>query len=87
MSNDVGRLDIVRATLASAVAFGVFFALCWIGIFLNVPVSHMFIQLFTARPMLSAAAFGEGLLWSVAFGGLVAFLIATTYNLIPIGRR
>jgi hypothetical protein len=80
-------VSIVRATIASALASGIFFILCWAGIPLKVPVSHMFVSLFTAKPVETTAALFDGTLWSVGFGALIALLVTSFYATLPIGRR
>lgn len=88
MANETpSSVSIVRATIASALTFGIFFALCWAGIPLKVPVSHMFVSLFTARQVDTTAALLDGTLWSLGFGALIAFLLTFLYNALPLGRK
>jgi hypothetical protein len=87
MSDQTTSLSVTRSTIAGALTLGIVFAACWIGAFIKVlPVSHMFLQLFTTEPMTSAAALAEGMLWSVVFGGLIGLLFAALYRFAPIGR-
>jgi hypothetical protein len=86
-SEAASSVNILRATVASALAFGVFFVLCWAGIPLKVPVSHMFVSIFTAKPVETTAALLDGTIWSFGFGALIAFLITFLYRVLPIGRR
>jgi hypothetical protein len=86
-SETPASVSVVRAIVASALAFGIFFVLCWAGIPLKIPVSHMFVSLFTARPVETTAALFDGTIWSLGFGALIAFLITSLYNALPIGRR
>jgi hypothetical protein len=82
-ANHSHRIGITRATLSGAITLGMLFVLCWIGARLPlITVSHMFVQLFTTEPMTSTGALLEGTLWSVVFGGLFAFVAASTYNLM-----
>ena len=80
-------LSVARTTVASALAFGIFFVLCWAGIALKIPVSHKFVSLFTAEPVETTAALLDGTIWSVGFGALIAFLTTFLYNSLPFGRR
>lgn len=80
-------VSILRATVASALTFGVLFAACWVGIGANIAVSHMFVSLFTARPAETFAALVDGLCWSVLFGALFGLLNSLLYGILPFGRR
>jgi hypothetical protein len=87
-SNHSRRIGIARATLSGATTLGILFVVCWIGARLPlITVSHMFVQLFTTQPMTSTGALLEGTLWSVVFGGLFAFVAASTYNLMGAWDR
>ena len=75
------RVGIARLALTGAMFMGLFYILCWSGAALGiVPVSHMYLQLFSDAPMPSTAMLAEGALWSVAFGLLAGTLIALLYN-------
>jgi hypothetical protein len=87
MANEMSSPSIIRATAATAVAFGIFYVLCWAGIPLKIPVSHMFVSLFTVKPVDTTGALFDGTLWSVGFGALIAFLTTFLYSVLPLGRR
>jgi hypothetical protein len=75
------RLGPVRLAVTGALFMGGFYILCWAGAALGiVPVSHMFLQLFSDAPMPSTAMLVEGAIWSVVFGLLAGALIALIYN-------
>ena len=91
-SNDVkpvglaGRkIGVLRLALTGAITAGVFFALCWVGLFLPFgSPTHAYLGLFTNAEMTSAAALFQGLCWSVAFGALVGGLTAFFYNALSV---
>lgn len=75
------RLGVVRLAATGALFMGIFYILCWAGAALGiVPVSHMYLQLFSKAPMASTAMVIEGAIWSVVFGLLAGALIAIFYN-------
>ncbi|HXG81390.1 MAG TPA: hypothetical protein VNJ05_06290 [Sphingomicrobium sp.] len=79
------RISAVRLAVTGALFMGLFYILCWAGAALGiVPVSHMYLQLFSDAPMPSAAMLVEGAIWSVVFGLLAGALIAVLYN--ALGR-
>jgi hypothetical protein len=79
------RLGVLRFATTGALFLGVFYILCWSGAALGiVPVSHMYLQLFSNAPMPSTAMLIEGAIWSVVFGLLAGALIALLYN--ALGR-
>lgn len=79
------RISAARLGATGALFMGVFYILCWAGAALGiVPVSHMYLQLFSKAAMGSAGMAVEGTLWSVVFGLLAGILIAVLYN--ALGR-
>jgi amino acid transporter len=80
-------ISLLRATIAGGLALGVVYVSCWVGIFVNIPVSHMLIQIFSTQPIASTAALLEGTIWAVVFGALISLLAAIIYNVVPLGRR
>lgn len=79
------RIGIARLALTGAMFMGLFYILCWSGAALGIlPVSHMYLQLFSDAPMSSTAMLVEGAIWSFVFGSLAGTLIALLYN--ALGR-
>lgn len=75
------RIGIARLALTGAMFMGLFYILCWSGAALGlVPVSHMYLQLFSNAPMPSTAMLLEGAIWSFVFGSLAGTLIAVLHN-------
>jgi hypothetical protein len=75
------RIGIARLALTGATSMGLFYILCWSGAALGVvPVSHLYLQLFSDAPMPSTAMLLEGTIWSFLFGSLAGALIALLYN-------
>lgn len=75
------KLSVLRLALTGAIAAGIFFVLCWLGVLLPIgPATHMYIQLFTSAEMGSALALAQGLCWSVVFGLIMGALVALVYN-------
>ena len=82
------RIGIARLALTGAMFMGLFYILCWSGAALGiVPVSHMYLQLFSNAPMPSTAMLVEGAIWSFVFGSLAGTLIALLYNAFGILDR
>src|SRR5438552_16176028 len=75
MASEIARADVARATVAAALALAIVFLGCWLGAYLKIVESHMFIQLFTTKPLNSIAALAEGVCWSVVFSGLIGLLV------------
>lgn len=75
------RIGVARLALTGAMFMTLFYILCWSGAALGlVPVSHMYLQLFSNAPMPSTAMLVEGVIWSYVFGSLAGTLIALLYN-------
>jgi hypothetical protein len=83
------RIGIARLALTGAMFMGLFYILCWSGAALGiVPVSHMYLQLFSSAPMPSTVMLVEGAIWSFVFGSLAGTLIALLYNALgSLDRR
>ena len=74
------RLAGWRMAVAGAGTLTLLFVLCWGAAAAGLPAAHMWISLFTTAPVASAAALGEGVLWSVVFGALSGAALAFFYN-------
>lgn len=75
------RIAPMRLAATGALFTGIFYILCWTGAALGiVPVTHMYLNLFSNAPMGSTAMLADGALWSVLFGLLAGGLIALIYN-------
>ena len=86
--SSANRLNVFRVSLTTALAATAFILLCWVGAVIGLgPVSHMYLQLFSAADVTSAVALIVGICWSF-FGGLIAGgLFAVIYNLLaPLER-
>ena len=84
-SKAASKVGVVRFALTGAIASGVFFLLCWVGMFLPFgAASHMYIQLFTQAEITSGLALAQGLCWSVIFGAVAGLLISVTYNALSV---
>ena len=61
---------------------------CWLGAAaLNLPVTHMFIGLFTAAEITSVTALCVGGFWSFIWGGFAGLVTAVMYNLVGFVDR
>lgn len=75
------RIGVARLALTGAMFMTLFYILCWSGAALGVvPVSHLYLQLFSSAPVPSTAMLIEGGIWSYVFGSLAGTLIALLYN-------
>ncbi len=74
-------LSVARCAMTGAFATLLFFALCWVFAALGLPVTDMFIGLFTSEPVGSAASLWKGSLIAFASGGIIGAIIAHCYNL------
>jgi hypothetical protein len=83
------RIAPMRLAVTGALLAGIFYILCWAGAASGVvPVTHMYLNLFSAAPMGSMAMLVEGALWSVLFGLLAGGLMALIYNMLgSLDRR
>lgn len=75
------RLSVARCAITGAFATLLFFGLCWVFAALGLPLTHMFIGLFTSEPVGSAASLGVGSLLAFVSGGIIGAVIAHCYNL------
>lgn len=74
------RLNLLRVALTGAVTLVVLFVICWVGALIVPLPTHMFISLFTAQPVTSAAALAEGVCWSAVFGAVTGLLVVLSYR-------
>lgn len=82
-SLSTGRLGIVHCAVTGAVALGIIFVACWLGaVFTSMPVTHMFISMFTPAAVSSPAALIQGSCWSLVFGAWAGFVIAVVSNFV-----
>jgi hypothetical protein len=78
------RLSVRRCAATGAIVLGILFSLCWMVSAISwLTASHMFVAIFTTAPILSIAASGLGLLWSLVSGAITGALVALAYNAIP----
>jgi len=76
------KASILRFAVAGAISLILLFALCWVGALVwPSAFSHLFITLFTAAPMTSALALGQGFCSALIFGFLAGGILAWSYNL------
>lgn len=83
------NIAVLRLAATGAISFFVFFAICWIAVFLALPaVPHAYLGLFAAAAdPSSGTALLQGLSWSAVFGFLAGGLWALVHNLLgKIGR-
>ena len=79
------KVSVVRFALTGAIASGVFFLLCWVGLFLPFgSPTHAYLGLFTNAELTTAFGFGQGLCWSVIFGAVAGLLISVSYNALSV---
>lgn len=77
------RLGVVHCAVTGALVFGVIFVVCWLGaVFTPMPVTHMYIAMFSAAEMTSTAALFGGLGWSLVFGAWAGFVLAVINNFV-----
>lgn len=75
-------ISIIRLSLTGALSVLTLYVACWVALVaLNIPVTHMFLSLFTANEMTSVAALCVGGFWSFIWGGFAGAVIAVMYNL------
>jgi hypothetical protein len=80
----IGPLRMAGSGAATLVAL---YVVCWIGQFMNLPVAHTYLGLFTAADPASLAALGLGVVWSAIFGALAGALLALFYNVLGTAVR
>lgn len=82
------RLGVVRSAAATGTALAILFALCWaFAAASDLRLTHMFLELFSSQPPRSAAALGEGILWSLVAGAVTGGLVSWLYNLFAFLDR
>jgi hypothetical protein len=79
---DAHRLSVGRLALTGALSLFALYALCWVGAAAGVPVTHLFIALFTSFSVGSFAALCVGGAWALLAGGVTGAVVAATYNLV-----
>ena len=77
------RLGYYRSASTGAFSTFLLFALCWIGVFIGLPLilSHAFVGLFTLEPAGSVSSLWTGGLSAFVSGGIVGVIVAHCYNL------
>lgn len=81
-------LSVSRLSVTAGLTLAIVFALCWVGAAAGIlPRSHMFISLFTDRPVSSVEALGLGLLAALGSGLGVGALAALFYNAFAFLQR
>jgi hypothetical protein len=81
------RIGVLRCALSGGITLATLFLLCWLGLQIAQLQSHMFIALFTARPIDSMAALFEGLCWAAVFGAVSGLLFAVAYDSLGFLKR
>lgn len=78
-----GKLGIIHSAATGAISLGIIYVACWLGAaFTAMPVTHMFISLFTPAPITSTTALAYGLCLSLVFGAWAGFVIAVVSNFL-----
>ena len=86
MADEAKILISSRVAISTGLTLGIIFIGCWLGTKIDIPASHRFVELFTAYPITSWAAFGQGTI-AALFGGWVGgFIWASFYNALPFRR-
>ena len=82
------RISALRLALAGAATLTILFVLCWVGAVVWAGgLSHMFIALFTAAPVNSSLALGQGVCSAIVFGALTGIILAVSYNVLAFVDR
>lgn len=78
------KLGVLATGIALAVTLVVMFVLCALVEIVkpDTQASHMWIALFTTAPVSAAAAWVEGIIWSVVLGFAAGAVFAGTYNAV-----
>lgn len=75
------RLSSARCAISAAATLMLLFVACWLGAYFAIlPVSHLFIALFTAATPLSVRALATGLCSTLVFGTVTGALFAVIFN-------
>lgn len=82
MERKLENIAVLRLAATGAISLFVFFAICWIAVFLALPAApHAYLGLFAnAADLTSGTALVQGLSWSAVFGFLAGGLLALVYN-------
>jgi hypothetical protein len=82
-------LSVIRTGIAVGLSAGVLYLFCWLGAVIGVvPVTHMYLQLFSAAEQTSIAALAEGTTASIAFGSFAGVIFGVVSRaLAQSGRR
>jgi hypothetical protein len=81
------RLSISGLGWGLSAALVVLFVLCMLAaLFLPMRLAHGWVALLSDAPIDSSRVWGEGLIWSVVIGWLIAAVLGSIYNLV-VGRR
>jgi hypothetical protein len=77
------RLGLLHCAVTGALVFGVILVACWLGAVLTpMPVTHMYISMFSAAEITSSAALFAGLCWSLIFGAWAGLVLALVNNFV-----
>ena len=82
-------LSVIRTGIAVGLSAGVLYIFCWLGAVIGLlPVTHMYLQLFSAADRTSIAALAEGTTASIAFGFFAGVIFGVISRAIARpGRR
>ena len=76
------KAPVIRFAATGAMTLVILFVLCWIGaVAWPAAFTHAFVTLFTAAPMTSWLALGEGICSALLFGFMAGGVLALSYNL------
>ena len=82
------KISALRLALAGASTLSILFVLCWVGAVVWAGgLSHMFVAIFTAAPVNSWLALGQGVCSAIVFGALTGIILAISYNAFAIVDR
>ena len=82
------RISIARLSLTGGLSLLIVFVACWISaVAFTLPVTHMFISLFTSDPIASITALCIGAFWAFIWGAFVGAVTAIVFNLLGFADR
>ena len=82
------KVSVIRFAVSGAITLIALFALCWLGaVIFPTSFTHAFVTLFTAAPMRSSLAFGEGICSALLFGFAAGGILACSYNVSAWSQR
>ena len=82
------KISIARLSLTGGLSLLIVFVACWIGaVAFTLPVTHMFISLFTSDPIASITALCIGAFWAFIWGAFVGAVTAIVFNLLGFADR